>query len=350
MTKTIRLGIIGTGNMGHHHAREFSALEGCALVAACDRDRERAEALAEEYDIPHVYTGVAEMLAGADLDAVVIVTPDDSHAPIALEVIAAGKHVLCEKPLAEHAEDARRMAEAAAKAGVINMVNFTYRRSPALQKARALVAEGRLGRIVDFEAHYLQSWLTSKIWGDWATEETWLWRLSTAHGSQGVLGDIGVHILDLVSFPAGDYASVQCRLKTFPKAEGDRIGAYRLDANDSAFITAELTNGAMGVIHASRWATGYRNALALSLHGDKGALRFDLEHEDDVLEVCLGDDVDTVTWRTIRCEKTPTNAERFLESIRTGRNDQPDFARGAAIQAVIDACFRSDAEGRAMTL
>ncbi|WP_272493481.1 Gfo/Idh/MocA family protein [Rhodocaloribacter litoris] len=344
----MHLAIIGTGGMAHHHAKVFGALEGCTLAAACDIDRERVEAFARTFGVPETYTDVDALLERARVDAVVVATPDHVHAPIAIKAAAAGKHILCEKPLALNYEEARAMAEAAERAGIIHMVNFSYRRSPALQKARALVEAGALGRIMHFSAHYLQSWLASKVWGDWRTEPAWLWRLSTAHHSLGVLGDVGVHILDFVSFPAGDFRSVQCRLKTFPKAEGERIGPYVLDANDSALIVAELESGAAGVIHTSRWATGYQNAIALTLHGDRGALRIDLDRGYDLLDVCLEEDVDTVTWRTVTCPPVPANEERFLECIRTGRRADPDFHRGAAIQRVLDACFASDASGTAV--
>jgi predicted dehydrogenase len=201
-----------------------------------------------------------------------------------------------------------------------------------------------------FEASYLQSWLSSHIWGDWKTESMWLWRLSTQHGSQGVLGDIGVHILDLAGFPIGEYRSIQCRLKTFHKAPDDQIGNYTLDANDSFVANVEMQDGAMGTIHASRWATGYQNRLTLTIHGTKGALRLDLDQSYNELEVCLGEDVDTVNWQTLVCDPTPNNQKRFIRSIQTGVNDQPDFARGSAVQKVIDACFESDRSGQIIYL
>ncbi len=336
--------------MARHHARAFQQLAGCRLEAACDVNPDRAADFADTFEVSRVFSDAADLLAGAEVDAVVIATPDATHAPIALQAAAAGKHILCEKPLALRYEEARRMAEAAEAAGVVHMVNFTYRRAPALQMARQLVQEGRLGPIRHFSAHYLQSWLTSTLWGDWRTESMWLWRLSSAHGSLGVLGDVGVHILDFVSYPAGDFRSVQCRLKAFPKAEGNRIGDYVLDANDSALIVAELEGGALGVIHTSRWATGYVNALALTLHGEQGALRIDLDRAEDRLEVCLGADVETARWRRLPCPPVPGTAERFIEAIREGRRADPDFFRGAAIQRVIDACFTSDATGRAVAL
>ena len=105
------------------------------------------------------------------------------------------------------------------------------------------------------EAHYLQGWLTSQYWGDWRSSPHWLWRLSTRHGSLGVLGDLGVHIVDFATFPVGRIKTINCTLKTLHKAAGDRIGEYVLDANDTAVITAEFANGAVGAITTTRWAT-----------------------------------------------------------------------------------------------
>lgn len=336
--------------MGASQARAFRALEECTLVAACDIDRSKAEAFAKTYGIPKVYTDLATLLRDEAVDAVTIVTPDATHAPLAHQALTAGKHVLCEKPLATNHADALKMVAAARSAGVVNMVNFAYRQAAALYKAHALVQQGALGQVRHVEASYRQSWLVSKAWGDWRTEPTWLWRLSTAHGSSGVLGDIGVHILDLATFPAGNIKWVQCHLKTFPKAKDERIGDYTLDANDTALITAELEGGALATIHVSRWATGYGNTLSLHLHGDRGALRLNLDTSYDTLDVCLGDDVETMSWRTITARPVPTVYERFLKAIQSGKPGEPDFARGAAIQQIVDACFASAHAGQAVTL
>ncbi len=171
--------------------------------------------------------------------------------------MAAKKHVFCEKPLAENFKLADDMATTADKNKLINMVNLTYRNVPAIHMARRLVETGELGEIRHVEASYRQSWLVGHHWGRWDTEDKWLWRLSQAHGSKGVLGDVGIHILDFMAFGTGMMPiSLQARLKTFSKAPGDKIGQYVLDANDSAVMSAELPNGALAVIQASRFNTG----------------------------------------------------------------------------------------------
>jgi predicted dehydrogenase len=346
----IRLGVIGAGQMGPRHVDAFSKIDGVKVAAICDVSQERARELAGRYNVPEVYRDLDEMLAKCRLDAVANVTPDRLHAPLSIKALGRGLHVLCEKPLATSYAEAMTMVDAAARAGTINMVNLTYRNSAAIQTAARLVREGRIGQVRHFEAYYLQSWLAQDAWGDWRTGSDWLWRLSTRHGSKGVLGDVGVHILDFATFPAGDIRSVFCRLKTFSKCEGNRIGEYELDANDSAVIVAELANGALGTIHLTRWATGHLNSLRLSLHGDRGAIRVDLDRSQCEVELCEGDNCRTGAWSVLPCDLTPSISERFIASIRSGRNDQPDFARGAAIQKALDACELSDKTGAPVSL
>lgn len=345
----IRIAVVGVGGMGRHHVAAFSGKDGCEIVAICDVDMEQAKSIAAEIGAK-AYDDLDLMINQVEIDAISNCTPDRFHLPVSLKALRAGKHVLCEKPLAVNHAEAVQMEEAAREAGLVNMVNFSYRSAPAIQKARQIVSSGELGRIVHVEASYFQSWLTSRVWGDWRTSPAWLWRLSTEYGSQGTLGDIGVHILDFASFPVGGYTSVQCSMRTFDKAEGGRIGSYTLDANDTFAVHAEFENGAMGVIQATRWATGYQNRLALHLFGDKGAIRIDLDRSPDQLDLCTGPGVDEITWKTIDCEPTPDNYDRFLSSIRTGQNDQPDFARGAIIQKVLDACFASNESGAAVSV
>lgn len=340
----INIAIVGTGGMAKNHAEMFAAASDCKVVAVCDIDLAKATAFAETHGIAKVYDKLEDLLADPEIDGVSNVTPDKFHKPVSLQIIAAGKHVLCEKPLAVNAADAQEMADAARAAGVINMVNLSYRDAPAIQDARTRVAAGEIGRVMHVDASYLQSWLVSNHWGVWHSEDTWLWRLSSAHGSKGVLGDVGIHILDFASYPVGDIDEVFCQLKCFDKAPDDQIGEYHLDANDSALIHARFANGAMGSIHTTRWATGNINTLRLRIHGDKGAIDIDLDRSLNTLQMCRGDNVNDAVWETVACPDTPNNYQRFVDSIKSGINDQPDFAYGAKLQVVIDSCFDSDAQ------
>lgn len=342
-----RLLILGTGAIAHRHAERFSALPGIELVAAVDTNLERARGFAELHAIPNAYGDLDEALAADGFEAAVNSTPDAAHKPTTMKLVAAGKAVFCEKPLALNYEDALEMTEAAERAGLINMVNLTYRNAHALQRARRMIAAGEIGTVRHVEASYLQSWLTGRHWGDWRTDERWLWRLSSAHGSKGVLGDIGIHILDFLTFGTGlDVSALHARMRTFDKAEGGAVGAYRLDVNDSVAMTVELSNGALGVVHMTRFATGNLNDLNLAIYGDRGALRIWANERDSRLEGCLGADIDTAAWRPVDCPPTPRNEERFALALLSGVNGEADFRHAAQIQKLLDLCFVSDARGQ----
>lgn len=340
----VKLAIIGTGGMANHQASLFKDA-GADIVACCDIDAKRAAAFAEKRGIPASFDDTGKLYAKAAFDAVSIVTPDASHCPLALEAIGHGKHVMSEKPLAVNYEDACKMRDAALAAGVINMVNFSYRDSWSIQEAARRIAAGEIGELRHVEGNYLQSWLTSNGWGDWKTTPTWLWRLSSKHGSKGCLGDVGVHILDFVTYPAGPVKRLNCLLKTFDKAPGNKISEYEFDANDSAIISVEFASGAIGTIHTTRYATGYQNRVAASFYGTEGAIEIDLDKSNRHIRICHGDGVNLAAWEEILCPETPSNYQRFLTGIETGKQEQADFARGAEVQNLLDACFDSDESG-----
>jgi predicted dehydrogenase len=218
------------------------------------------------------------------------------------------------------------------------MVNLTHRASPALEMARSILLSGGIGELRHFEASYMQSWLVGKYWGDWRDpKDRWLWRLSSQHGSRGTVGDIGIHIIDFATYgAASDVVSASPLVRTFHKAKDDRIGEYVLDANDSFVMTAELANGALGTIQASRWATGFANDLFLTLYGTRGALKVFTQGPKATLSMCAGADVDTQIWKDVPCPPVPTIFARFAAAVRTGVNGDPDFRRGADLQRVLD--------------
>ena len=341
----MRVAIIGTGSMAHTHAAQFLGLSGCRLVAACDVDRPRAEAFAMKFAIPKVFTGVDALIKGAEFDAASVVTPDAQHAPTALRCLRSGKHVLCEKPLATSYREALRMVAAARRAGTVNMVNLSYRNWAALEGVADAVRRGEIGEVRHVEASYLQGWLLSSTWGDWRRTPALLWRLSTRHGSRGVLGDLGVHLVDFATYPAGPNSRVHCSLKTYAKARGGRVGGYVLDANDSAVMVAEFANGAIGTLHTTRWCGGHENHLFLRIAGSKGTVEMDSERSTARYRICAGADLDGARWRERNGRLVPDIYRRFIAAIRSGGPYAPDFARGAAVQKVLEACFASDARG-----
>ena len=264
------------------------------LRVVCGRDAEAAGAVAERFGWESVETDWRAVLERDDVDLVDICTPGDTHAEIAIAALEAGKHVLCEKPLANTVEEAEKMASAAREAaarGVRAMVGFTYRRTPAVALARRLVEEGRIGTVRHVRAQYLQDWLVD---GDAPMS----WRLDRTRAGSGALGDIGAHIVDMAQFVTGDrITSVSGVMETFvtsrplagehgtlggtSSGEGER-GTVTVD--DAAAFTARFASGALGVFEATRFATGRKNALRLEVNGSLGSLAFDFE-DMNVLEV-----------------------------------------------------------------
>ncbi|MGO4436561.1 Gfo/Idh/MocA family protein [Rhizobium sp. RAF56] len=343
----MRLIIVGTGGMAKNQAEHFTRIEGVELVGAVDTDPARLAAFADQFNIEQRFASLDAAIAWGKFDAATNVTPDRAHHPTTLPLLAAGKHVFCEKPLAENYDKALEMTEAAERAGVVNMVNLTYRNVAPLQQAREMVLAGEIGAVKHVEASYLQSWLVSKAWGDWRSETTWLWRLSTGHGSNGVLGDIGIHILDFAAYGAAtDIDHVFARLKTFDKAPGGRIGEYTLDANDSFTMSVDFTNGALGVVHASRWATGHLNELKLRIYGERGGLEVCHNPDGSSLRACLGADVEAAAWKTLDVPAVPTNYQRYVDAVNTGSAQDPDFRRAADLQKVLDLAMVAERERR----
>ncbi|MEX0326897.1 MAG: Gfo/Idh/MocA family protein [Puniceicoccaceae bacterium] len=347
----IKIGIIGTGGMANFQAEQFAGIRGCKVVAACDIEEERVREFCRKFDIPKYHTDARELVKDPEIDAVSVVTPDSSHAFLSLLAIKAGKHILCEKPLATNYADAKKMVAAARKAGVVNMVNFSYRGNSTIHRAARMVEQGKIGQVRHVHAYYHQSWLVDDHWGDWRKTPGWLWRLSTGHGSNGVLGDIGVHILDFATYPVGAIKSVYCKLQNYPdKAPGNQIGEYRLDANDTAIITAEFDNGAVGTIHTSRTVVPHQNSLRLNLYGDQGSIEIDLDRSGTSLEFWPVREGKLQEKQIVETRPDMGNLKRFIKSIKTGVQEQPDFERGAEIQKIIDACIQSDAEGRTVAI
>lgn len=337
--------------MAAAHAEHFAKQPGVTLAACLDVVPGRAEAFATQHRVERAVPRLDDLLE--EVDAVALVTPDRFHAQGALAVLAAGKHLLCEKPLTLTLAEARQVAKAAKRAqtrGQVGMVNFSYRRSAALQRAIELSHSGKLGELRHAHGFYLQSWIATPIWGHWS-HERWLWRMSTASGSGGVLGDVGCHLLDLLTSVTGDVSAIRCALGTFPKVgeDGKRYSKWQgraLDANDSAIIELKFTNGGLGVLHTSRWATGHANHLRVEVHGTEGAVMFDLDRSYEALDVCLGKSASRAAWQTLRLKPAPTVYQRFMRAIKNGASDQPDLLRGAQIQAYLDACERSARSGK----
>lgn len=289
---SLRVAMIGHGFMGAAHSqgwrtapRFFDLPRGVDLALVTGRRADAAAAAAQKWGWAESSDDWRTAIARDDIDVVDIVTPGDSHAEIAIAALEAGKHVLCEKPLANTVEEAEAMAAAAEKAfarGVVAMVGFTYRRVPAVGLARQLVAEGRLGTIQQVRAAYLQDWLADP-------EAPLTWRMKKESAGSGALGDIGAHAIDLSEYVTGmRLASVSGTVETLVRTRpvlasssglGGTAGTERgeVTVDDSAYLIGRYDSGVLGTFEATRFATGRKNALRLEVSGTDGALAFDFE-------------------------------------------------------------------------
>ena len=302
----LRVAMVGYAFMGaaHSHAwrtapRFFDLPLQPELSVLVGRNADAASRAAERMGWKETATDWREVIARDDVDLIDICTPGDTHAEIAIAALQAGKHVLCEKPLANSVEEAERMvaaAEAAAQRGIQSMCGYSYRRTPALTLARELVQEGRIGTIRHVRAQYLQDWLSD--------ENTALtWRMDKEKAGSGALGDIGAHIIDAAQWITGSgITGVSALMETFVTERpvgGDMAGlGGRGDASgergpvtvdDAAAFTARFDDGAIGVFEATRFALGRKNAIRIEINGSRGSIAFDFE-DMNVLEYYDGTD------------------------------------------------------------
>jgi predicted dehydrogenase len=375
----LRIGMVGYAFMGAAHSqgwrtagRVFDLPRRPVLAAICGRDAAAVRAAADRHGWAAAETDWRALIARDDVDLVDICTPGDSHAEIAVAALAAGKHVLCEKPLANTVEEASVMARAAEEAfarGQSAMVGFNYRRVPATALARRMVAEGRIGRLRHVRVTYLQDWLVDAGF-------PLTWRLRRDCAGSGSLGDLGSHIVDLAQYVAGEQlAGVSALTETFVRerplpggavqglsavsADGD-TGQVTVD--DAALFTARFTSGAVASFEATRYATGRKNALRLELNGENGSLAFDLERLN---ELSYHDGTEPAAQGGFRrilvtepehpyldawwppghglgYEHTFVHQARDLvHAITEGRQPDPSFADGLQVQRVLAAVEES---------
>ncbi|MFD9652192.1 Gfo/Idh/MocA family protein [Streptomyces mirabilis] len=380
---TLGVGMVGYAFMGAAHSqgwrtvgRVFDLPRSPVLAAVCGRDASAVRAMADRHGWAAAETDWRALIARDDVDLVDICTPGDSHAEIALAALAAGKHVLCEKPLANTVEEAEAMTEAAEAAfarGQMSMVGFNYRRLPATSLARKMVAEGRLGALRHVRVTYLQDWLVDPGF-------PLTWRLRKELAGSGALGDLGAHIVDLAQYLAGEpVVGVSALTETFvrerplpggvssgltavseanPRAGG--VGTVTVD--DAALFTGRFASGALASFEASRFATGRKNSLRIELNGERGSLAFDLERLNELsyhdhtepgthagfrrILVTEPDHPYLEAWwppgHGLGYEHTFTHQARDLvRAIAAGRRPEPSFVDGLRVQRVLAAVEES---------
>jgi predicted dehydrogenase len=371
MTAELRVGMIGYAFMGAAHSHAWRTAPAFfdlplhpRLTVLAGRDRAAVPAAARRLGWASSETDWRRVVERDDVDLVDICTPGDTHAEIAVAALDAGKHVLCEKPLANTVAEAETMAAAAARAatkGVFAMVGFSYRRVPALALARRLVADGRLGRLRHVRAQYLQDWLS-----DPATPMSW--RLDRSRAGSGALGDIGAHVVDLTQYLTGEpLTGVSAMADTFvdrrPLAAGSaELGKVTVD--DAVAFLGRFASGTPATFEATRFATGRRNSIRIELNGTAGSLAYDFE-DMNVLEffdatepavtagfrriqVTQPDHPYTGAWwppgHGLGYEHAFTHqVVDLVTALAAGEQPTPSFADGVQIHRVLDAVERSAA-------
>ncbi|MEV0346423.1 Gfo/Idh/MocA family oxidoreductase [Nonomuraea sp. NPDC050680] len=367
---TVGVGMIGYAFMGRVHSqawRSVGAFFDLPLVprmaVLAGRSEEHTAAAAARLGWADIETDWRELVKRDDVQIVDICTPGDSHAEIAIAALAAGKHVLCEKPLANSVAEAEAMVRAAASSAGKSMVAFNYRRVPAVALARRYVEEGRLGEIRHVRAQYLQDWIVDP-------EFPLVWRLQKDKAGSGSLGDIGAHIIDTAQFITGqNIVGVSALTETFVKERPLSPGSSEtgpVTVDDAALFIGRLSGGAVASFEATRFATGRKNALRIELNGSKGSLAFDFEAMNELwvsegdsgfkrILVTEPDHPYAAAWwppgHGLGYEHTFTHEIKdFLEAIAQGDDPVPSFADGLRVQRVLAAVERSAADSSRFTV
>jgi predicted dehydrogenase len=361
----IGVGLVGYKFMGRTHSnayrqvgRFFDLELSPRMRAICGRDEEGVREAAAALGWEGYETDYHSLLERDDIDLVDVATPGNTHHEIAIAALESGKHVLCEKPLANTLGEAREMVDAARSSGAINMVCFNYRRAPAVQLARKLIEEGRLGELRHWRAVYLQDFILDP-------ELPLIWRFRKEVAGSGALGDLGAHLVDLAHFLVGPIEKVVGTAETFIKERplGDSgAGRGEVTVDDAAAFLARFENGVIGTFEATRLAPGRKNHNSFEINGSNGSLVFDLERMNELLVYFADDPAEASGFRTVMVtepdhpyagawwppghiigyEHTFVHTIKdLLDGIAAGNSPHPTFEDGYRCQAVLDAVERS---------
>ncbi|MET4691016.1 Gfo/Idh/MocA family protein [Sinorhizobium fredii] len=376
--KKLNVALIGTGFMGKAHSIAtavvpilFGAPIEIERKVIVDIDEELARNAAHQYGFAEYATDWRDVISRPDIDIVDICTPNDTHAPIAIAAAKAGKHVMCEKPMAMTVADAEAMLAAARETGVVTMVSYNYRHTPALQMAKRLIDEGRIGDILTFRGHYLQDWGADP-------SKPLSWRFNKAQAGSGTLGDIGTHVIDAARLLVGEFASVNAIVKTFiperPLPAGRFFGPSgaassemgKVDVDDAALTMIKFTNGVYGTIEVTRNAWGHHNQLGFEIHGTRGSIAFDYQRLNELRVAFADDPADAFGFRTIYSGPNQPFGDKlwpvagmgqgyidiksiewynFLKAIADNTSAAPNFADGLQIERIAEAILASGENG-----
>ena len=336
--KNIRIGTIGCGGIANGvHLPQLSKLEGVEIAALCDVNPKALAETGDKYGVPEGrrFTDYRQLIACPEVDAVDICTPNSFHCLMAMAAVEAGKPFCVEKPVGIGSDEVERLRDAAKEAGIPAMVCFSYRFMPAVRYARRYVDDGKLGRINSVYVQYLKDSAFMK-------GRRLDWRFVREYARYGVSGDLGVHLLDLAAFLAGPVSKVSADLQTVVK-ERKRLDSEEtapVETDDTCNFLAEFADGALGTFGITRCAMGHKNTISMDVYGDKGAIRFNLNHNDRLW--MLEDE---------KFEEHAVPEEFFAHSVQMkefidllrGAPDRytPGLDDGLACQKVLDAILES---------
>ncbi|GJM27829.1 MAG: oxidoreductase [Cyclobacteriaceae bacterium] len=383
--KTLNVAIIGYKFMGKAHsnawlqaARFFDLGVKLNLKLACGRDEAAVQKFADNWGWEEIETDWRKVVSRDDIDVVDISLPQHLHYEVALEAAKQGKHIFCEKPMCFTVEQALEMLAAAEKSGIVHYLNHNYRRTPAVQLARQLIDQQKVGKIFHWRCAYQQDWIVDPDF-----PLTWHLQKETAHA--GPQWDLNSHSVDLARFLVGEIQSVTCLTSNFitrrplagagaatfssGTANSEEMGEVTVE--DAALMMVQFEQGAIGSFEATRFATGCKNHLTFEIYGSKGSMRFNLERMNELEFYSLEDDGENQGFRTIMVTEhshpyishwwPPGHiigyehgfvhaVADFISAIHTGTKIEPNFEDGLKCITVLDAGLQSAASGSQVKL
>lgn len=362
----LRVALFGTKFMGKAHSQAYRNVNKffpdapqIEMAVIVGRDAKETESARSTFGWQEASTDWKAVMSRKDVDIVDISTPGHLHCTMVLEAAKQGKHIICEKPLANTAEEAKQMLDAVRAAGVKHFLMHNYRRAPAVSLAKRFVEDGRLGKIFHFRARYLQDWAMSE-------DLPRLWRFDKDSSGSGALGDLGAHIIDLGRYLCGEISDVSAITETFIKQRPalDGSGSQAVTVDDAFAACIRFEQGAIGTLEATRFAAGRKNQNTFEINGSKGSVVFDLEDLNRLQYFSVDDDADAQGFRSIICcdqphpygghwwpdghiigyEHTFTHSVYdFVMSLGSSTGVRPDFEDGVRNQNVLDAIEKAAA-------
>lgn len=373
MSKPLNVGVIGCGFMGRTHTNAYKKVYSFfkppfkpVLKAICDSNGEKANAFAETWGFESVETDWRKLLARKDIDIVDICTPNNTHKELAIAAAAAGKMIICEKPLAMNTEEGKEMVAAVEKAGVPNLVSFNYRRVPAVTLAKKLIDSGKLGKIFHYRAVFLQDWTISS---DLPQGGDALWRLDVKVAGSGVTGDLLAHCIDTALWLNGPIKSVTAMTETFIKqrkhTQTGKVEEVGID--DACAFMARFANGSLAVFESTRYARGHKALYTFEINGEKASIGWDLHDLHRLSYFDHRDESIVRGWRSIHVTDSDMpymkhwwvpglqigyehsfvhQVADFLEGVEKKQPVGPTFREALETQKVCDAVLASAKSGQ----